>query len=455
MYPAYKESGAVWLGVIPQHWRVGKLKNLIDPTRRITYGIVQAGPDTSGGVPYIRPADMTNEQGVTDPNALLRTTREIAEEYRRSLVRAGDLVCSIGPSFGKLMVVPGWLDGANLTQGTARIAVEAPNVARFVFWALRALPSVSQWEASIGGATFRALNLEPLANTLITIPPTSEQRLIAGFLDRETAKIDALIAEQEKLIALLTEKRQATISQAVTRGLDPDVPMKDSGVAWVGQVPDHWEIGTIKKWFVTSSGGTPDTARQDEFYADRGGYPWIRTTDLGNDRLATYEVAITEAAINASACAILPKNSVLVAMYGGEGTIGKNALLLFESCINQAVCALLPNEDFDSRYVWRFIQFFRPYWMIGAESSRKDPNISQALIRNAVMLRPPLHEQLAIADYLDVAGAKLDALEQDAERSIALLRERRSALITAGVTGQIDVRGAVQMAHEAPEGVTA
>jgi type I restriction enzyme S subunit len=126
-----------------QYFPVQRLKYVIDPERPITYGIVQCGPDYPGGVPYIRPADMTDEGGVEDSSLLLRTDPEIAAAYARSTVVPGDLVISIGPSFGKVMVVPPELAGANLTQGTARVAVNRPAIARFVFWALRSTVSLS------------------------------------------------------------------------------------------------------------------------------------------------------------------------------------------------------------------------------------------------------------------------------------------------------------------------
>ena len=241
-YEAYKDSRVEWLGEVPAHWTITKLKRVVDRSRPITYGIVQGGPDTPGGVPYIRPADMSEESGIADEGSLLRTSAIIAASYTRSALVAGDLVCSIGPSFGKLMIVPESLAGGNLTQGTARVAVAKSFCARFVFWTLRSWSSFAQWECDVGGATFRALNLEPLAETVLMAPSAAEQFAIAAFLDRETAKIDELVEEQQRLIALLKEKRQAVISHAVTKGLDANAPMKDSGVGWIGEVPARWQI---------------------------------------------------------------------------------------------------------------------------------------------------------------------------------------------------------------------
>ena len=245
---------------LPDDWSFQKLRRVVQPSRRITYGIVQAGPHIEGGVPYIRPVDMTDEGG-TSLEQLRRTTAAIAAAYRRSEVTTGDLVVTIGPSYGKVMTVPPSLDGANLTQGTARVAVNPAGAdSRFIFWCLRSGLVSGQWDASVGGATFRALNLGPLGETSIPIGPVEAQTRIADFLDRKTAAIDALIAKKERLIELLEEKRQALITQAVTKGLDPNVPMKDSGIEWLGEIPAHWHVEQLRRVvsrFIDYRGRTP------------------------------------------------------------------------------------------------------------------------------------------------------------------------------------------------------
>jgi len=238
-YEEYRDSGVDWLGEVPTHWVAMPLKRVVDAARPITYGIVQCGPEYPNGVPYIRPVDMDDERGV-DVAALQSTAPEIAAAYARSTVAPGDIVASIGPSFGKVMIVPPELEGANLTQGTARVAPGDHVTARFLFWALRSEPSRQAWDSYCSGATFRALTLEILERCAIACPPIPEQHAVAAFLDRETAKVDALVAKKERLIELLQEKRTALITRAVTKGLDPSVPMKDSGVEWLGEIPAHW-----------------------------------------------------------------------------------------------------------------------------------------------------------------------------------------------------------------------
>ncbi len=273
-------------------------------------------------------------------------------------------------------------------------------------------------------------------------PDPEEQAQIISSLDRETSRIDTLITKKTRFIELLKEKRQALITHAVTKGLDPNVKMKDSGVEWIGEVPEHWEVAPIKRWFDTVSGATPDTSQQAKYYAASGGVPWIRTTDLNNGLVDGYEIGITEEAISDTACRPLPIGSILIAMYGGEGTIGKNGRLGIVACINQAICALLPTISFDIDFTFAYIQFYRPHWMVDAASTRKDPNISQDLIRSAPIVCPPMEEQRRIARYLETHLARIDLLTEKTQRSIDLLKERRSAFITAVVTGQIDLRGA-------------
>lgn len=158
-----------------------------------------------------------------------------------------------------------------------------------------------------------------IKNIACTLPPVKEQTHIAAFLDQETAKIDGLVDEQRRLMELLKEKRRTVISYAVTKGINPSVPMKPSGIEWLGDVPAHWEIGRVKNYFRTSSGGTPNTAQQELYYTnEEDGIPWVRTTDLQNEVLRSVDIFITQQALADTACAILPPNTVMVAMYGGD-----------------------------------------------------------------------------------------------------------------------------------------
>jgi len=202
--------------------------------------------------------------------------------------------------------------------------------------------------------------------------------------------------------------------------------------------PEHWEVSKIKWKLKTTSGGTPSTSRYEEYY--EGEIPWIRTTDLNNSLLFETEIYVTQKAVTDTSCRVVPKSSVLIAMYGGDGTIGKHSLLMFDSAINQAVCALLPSNELRPKFLHDYIEFYRPFWMIGAESSRKDPNIGQDRIGDHFCLVPPISEQVEIENAISDLKRKYDSLQRESVKNIRILQERRSALISAAVTGKIDVR---------------
>ncbi len=432
-----------------EHWSVQQLKRLINPKRQITYGIVQAGPNVENGIPYVRPTDMDDERGIFDFPSLLRTTKEIAISYERSSLREGDLVCSIGPSFGKVMIVPNFLEGGNLTQGTALIAINAPNHPRFFFWCLRSGESVAQWEASIGGATFRALNLGPLAETLVCVPPPSEQAAIAAFLDCETGKIDALVAEQERLIALLKEKRQAVISHAVTKGLNPDAPMKDSGVPWLGEVPAHWGVSKLSRIAKIGNGSTPN--RDNSAYWLNGSYPWLNSSHVNRDIISDSSEHVTQLALRECHLPIVVPPAVLIGITGQGRTRGMASPLTFEATINQHVAYLKPwGSKLSATYVLNVLRHLYDY--LRAESDGGGATKGAITCEQLSALQVPLpdpEEQKAISSHIEVELDKLKTFGMEATRAITLLRERRAALISAAVTGKIDVRDTVPAVQDA------
>lgn len=428
-YGKYKDSGVDWLMQVPEHWSVSRLGfecETVVPMR-------DKPGDLDGEIPWIRIEDFDGKF-ISTSRSGQGVSPETVKKMGLKVLPIGTVLCSCSCSMGATAIVSAPLVTNQTFIGIIPGERYSPDYLYFLFQA------ASEHLNTIGtGAIQTYLSRDDFRRLRIPHPPLPEQVLLATFLDRETAKIDALIVEQESLIEILQEKRHALISRAVTKGLNPNVPMQDSGVQWLGEVPAHWQLGRIKNYFQTCSGGTPNTSQQDLYYSDEaGGFPWVRTTDLKNDILRGVEVFITALALKDTACSILPAGTVMVAMYGGDGTVGKNGLLAIPAAINQAVCGLLPNSTHIPEYALRFLQFYRPYWMIAAESSRKDPNISQDRVRNAPFLFPPREEQEAIVKFLNERLQQMDELIGEAQRAIDLLRERRLSLITAAVTGKID-----------------
>jgi type I restriction enzyme S subunit len=293
----------------------------------------------------------------------------------------------------------------------------------------------------------------------IAVPPASEQVAIAAFLDRETAKIDSLIAEQEKLIALLAEKHQATVSHTVTKGLDPNAPMKDSGVTWLGEGPAHWKVGkagfyvSILPGYAFSSTG---------FSLDHSHFKLLRGINVGVGELKWEEVVYwsrTEA--DGLDAFELKDGDVVIGMDRPLISSGMRVALVKEQdlpcLLLQRVAKIQPGALVDGRFIMRLLSSRAFEAHFAPETTGVSvPHISGEQISNFVIPVPPLDEQRRICDFIEAELAKLDTLTRESERAIALLVERRSALISAAVTGQIDVRGAVpQTAAESPEAIAA
>lgn len=443
-YPSYKQTAFEWLGQVPTHWTPIPIKYLAEFFGGGTPS--KEKPDYWGGdIPWVSPKDMKvdfivdTEDYVTEAGLQNSPISLISPGAVLLVVRSGILKHTI-PVAQNLVPV-------TLNQDMKALKFSSAVDARFFVRWVQGLNDHLLKEWSKQGATVESIEHSYLAGLVMFLPPKEEQSAVVQFLEKEVTKIDTLIAKQQKLIELLKEKRLAVISHAVTKGLDPTIPMKPSGVEWLGDVPEHWAVRKVKWSFSTTSGSTPNTSEQDLYY--NGSIPWIRSLDLNDGMISSYEIAITEQAHFDTACKVLPVGTVLLAMYGGDGTIGKNGLLAIPAATNQALCALLPCEVFHSRFTLYFMQHYRPYWMVGAEGTRKDPNISQERVRDATILVPPLEEQKNIADYIEAVTSKIDRLIEKAETAITLQEEHRRALISAAVTGKFDVRGAMPDLQEA------
>lgn len=432
-YPVYKDSGIEWLGDIPEHWQLKRLKDFSVIVRG---GSPRPAGDLKfyeGNIPFLKVGDLTSNEELY-LSTYTHTIKEAGLTNTRLISKNTLLLTNSGATLGipKICTFE-----TTFNDGIAAFTHLRNASQIFLFYFLK---SQTKWylnQASFGQGQPN-LNIEIISNTFIPYPPISEQKSIANYLDTKTAQCD-------RKIDLLTQKatqygklKQSLINETVTRGLNKSVPMKDSGIEWIGEVPEHWTVSRIKNITKTKSGNTPKSGT-DEYY-ENGTHFWIRTTDLNNNRLFSSEFKVTDLAIENNGLAFIPPKSILLAMYGGMGTIGKNSILEVLATINQSVCAIFPNnKKFDSTYLWYYFRFFRPHWEIFADSARKDPNINQESIKRLWIPLPPVSEQKAIADYLDKKTAQIDQIIQTINTQIEKLKELRKTLINDVVTGKIKV----------------
>jgi type I restriction enzyme S subunit len=276
----------------------------------------------------------------------------------------------------------------------------------------------------------------------LVLPSLEEQSAIATFLDRETARIDALVTEQEKLIDLLKEKRQAVISRAVTKGLDPQVPMKDSGIAWLGEVPAHWDVVRLK--FISPEITVGIVIEPSKYYSLGGGVPALRSLNVRSGKIVQENlVYISEEANDFLEKSRLRKGDLVVVRSGQPGA---TAVIPEEldgcNCIDLIIIRR-PEKDSNEFLCWYLASdpALNQFSEGAGGAIQQHFNIGMAV--DLVISRPALAEQYAIARYLEVETRRIDTLILESQKAITLLKERRAALISAAVTGRIDVRDRV------------
>lgn len=282
---------------------------------------------------------------------------------------------------------------------------------------------------TITGDMFRALKTP--------VPPLEVQKQISSLLHNQEQKIDNLIANVQAQIEKLKAYKQSLITEVVTKGLDPNAPMKDSELPWFGLIPRHWKLAKIKMYATTCSGGTPPSGDMSYY---NGKINWVCSYDLCEKEIEETEKTLSDKGAEHIAGTLQLPNSILVAMYGGAGTIGNSGLLKCYARTNQAICSIHFDEAVvEPKFAFYQTMFIRRYWMFFAVGTRKDPNISQDIVRNMKYVIPPIQEQTAIATYLDAKCSQIDQLITLKESKIEKLQQYKRSLIYEYVTGKKEV----------------
>ena len=440
-YPAYKDSGVAWLGEIPAQWEVKRLRFIcqINPSK---IALLHLQTDTQ--VSFV-PMEHIGEDGTLSLEEI-RTIEQVWQGY--TCFRNGDvIIAKITPCFenGKGALCHQLLNGIGF--GTTELHVLRTNDEtdpKFIFYLTKSKPFREIGAAMMYGAAGQQRIPEDfISDFRLGLPSLPEQRAITAFLDHETAKINTLIAKKERLIELLQEKRAALISHAVTKGLDPTVPMKDSGVEWLGKIPVHWEVKRMKYVAKQETGHTP--SRQHPEYWENCTIPWVSLADVWQLRDVHREYIedtneyISEIGIANSSARLLPAGTVIVSRTASVGFSGIMArpMATTQDFANW-VCGPLIRSEF-LLYVFRSMEHeFRRLVMGSTHQTIYMPDI-----RRFITPLPPYFEQDAIVEFIRKETAKIDALITRIREGIEKLKEYSTALISAAVTGKIDVRGEI------------
>ncbi|SBT59822.1 Type I restriction enzyme EcoKI specificity protein [Plesiomonas shigelloides] len=436
VYPEYKNSEVDWVGFIPSHWIVTSLKR---------YAYVKGGfafsSDLFGdaGKPVIRIGDI-KQDGSISLESCKYVPAVVAENSQEYLVSKGQLLMAMtGATIGKAGIYNGEYP-ALVNQRVGRFQVYDDKLSyRFLWYVLKTLGYQEYIRLTAFGGAQPNISDTAMVAYDSAFPPLGEQTQIANFLDHETAKIDALIEKQQQLISLLQEKRQAVISHAVTKGLNPDVPMKDSGVEWLGEVPEHWVVSRIKNFAKIDSGHTP--SRQVEEYWIDCNIPWVSLSDSKTLKIVDYiddtSNKINELGMANSSAHLLPERSVV---FTRDASIGLSAIISKPMAVSQHLIAWICN---DSKLIPEFLLLI--FYAMENEFERYTfgatiKTIGMDDVRSLSGAFPPLEEQRVLVEWAFQKIASLKNGIDKAESIVELLKERRTALISAAVTGKIDVR---------------
>ena len=422
-YPAYRDSGVEWLGEVPEGWDMERLKYCATLSNKKVDG-------RESNLPY------TGLEHIESWTGRRISSDEIAtSEGQSNRYECGDVL------FGKLRpYLAKVFRGKNHGICTGELLVLRPkDVSQdYLFNYMLANDFISIVDSSTYGAKMPRASWDFIGNLPVLTPPLHEQHAIAAFLDRETGRIDTLIEKKERQIELLQEKRAALISHAVTKGLDPDVKMKDSGVEWLGEVPEHWGASKIIRYAYLKTGGTPD--RNNMAYWENGTINWISSGEVNKKKIFETNNKITSDGLANSNAMILPINSIMVALNGQGKTKGTVAILEIESSCNQSLAAFICDEKklhFNYLFYYLESKYKELRGLVG--DSLRD-GLSLGHLKSIDSPLPPIFEQRTIAAFLDHETGRIDALEKKVRKSIEKLREYRTALVSAAVTGKIDVR---------------
>ncbi len=439
-HPKYKASGVEWLGEVPEHWGVARLKNIL--LRSITDGPHTTPEFLDEGVPFL------SVDGIQDGELQFGGCRYVSDadhaEYRmKAFPRRDDLLMGKAASTGKIARVKVDFE-FSIWSPLALIRVDGKvSSPAFVEYALKSPITQAQIDTFCTANTQKNISMDDIPKLVLARPPFAEQTQIAVFLERETEKIDGLVAEQRRLIDLLKEKRQAVISHAVTKGLNPHAHMKPSGIDWLGDVPAHWRVVPLKRIVATP---ITDGPHETPEFVDEG-VPFVSAEAISSGSIDFTKVrACISEEDNARYSVKYSPRLRDIYMVKSGATTGITAIVEGRTDFNiwsplaaiRCGSSIFPHFVLNFMRSRNFLEAVTLNWSFGTQQ-----NIGMGVIENLACTVPSLEEQNAIAEFLRVETAKADALTSEAERAIDLLQERRTALISAAVTGTIDVRGLV------------
>ena len=427
-YPASNPSAAEWLGNVPSHWALARLKSCAADVADLTSQRKQ------------NDAYVALEHVESWTGRIIEPDDEVIFESQVKRFQARDIL------FGKLrpylakVTQPqrGGMCVGEFLVLRPRKGIIAPS---FLERLMRSKPMIELVDASTFGAKMPRANWQFVGNVAIPLPPLDEQAAIVRYLDHTDETINRYISAKERLIALMREQRQAVIHQAVTRGLDPDVKLKDSGVEWLGEVPEHWEVRRIKSLTAVKRGASPRPIDDSKYFSNNGEYAWVRIADVtaSNHFLETTTQKLSK--LGQSLSVQLQPGALFMSI---AGSVGKPMITKIKCCIHDGF-VYFPSLVSEQAFMYQILSTSSPFVGLGKFATQL--NLNTDTVGGIHVPYPPISERRQITAFLEDSSAKFDKAISQAHHQIDLMNEYRTRLIADVVTGQLDVRDAAVELH--------
>ena len=424
-YGKYKDSGVEWIGEIPEGWEMASLKWV----SKIYSGGTPDKNNTdywfNGTIPWLN-SGTVNQFIITDPSEYI--TEDGFKNSSAKWIDENSIVIALagqGKTKGMAALV------TFKTTCNQSLGIIKPNAninCKYLLYYLR--KNYLNIRGLAGEGKRDGLNLEMIGSISIPLFNKQEQTTIANYLDRKTAEIDQLITQKEDLLCLYEEEKTAIINQAITQGINPDVKLKDSGIDWLGEIPEHWDISRAK--FVSHI-FVPQ--RNKPVLNQNNGLPWLTMEDMSSDRITRTNLKVSEEASKNAGSKVLKKGSVVASCVGNFGVCAINVV---DVVINQQLQAFIPHNNIVPEYLLETVKISKDYFQMIATAATL-VYVNQSGFANMPILMPPLPEQTAIVHHIETETTRINAKITKTKKIIALQKEYRTALISEVVTGEIKV----------------
>jgi len=436
-YDTYKDSSVEWIGEIPSHWSIKKIKHRCYVKARVGWKGLKSDEFLSDGYSYlVTGSDFKDDKVIW--KECYHIDKERYEEDPYIQLQEEDLLITKDGTIGKLAIVKNLDKPACLNSGIFVVrSTNADFSTEYLFWVLKSKSFTQFNDYTAYGSTIQHLYQNVFVEFSFPFTSLPEQTAIANYLDRKTAEIDELIADKKRLLELYEEEKTAIINQAVTKGINPDVKMKDSGIEWLGEIPEHWEVKNLKTIARVQTGRTPKIQNSQLDYFENGEFNWFTPADFDkNNELLESKRKIIKEAINSNEVELFPEYSIYLVSIGA--TLGKVSYFRECASANQQINIITFKNGYNPLFGYYFLVGNKEMITLEADYTTL-PILNQSKTKTLIFAVPPQSEQQVIVHYIGTECARIDLKKSRTEKLIDLLTEYRTALISEVVTGKIKV----------------